>query len=238
MNVTNGLAYRVGQIIAMANPLTYANDSGLNSANSSANHDDYEVESYSTHTTTTIDTDSEGPPSSPFVANVSDPSSYENEENISPSKQLSRMISKSPIDREPTSPLKMLKSRASPTKVQSPQKNPEPMRSPRKLSSPEKRFPIKVSTSPEKRPALEERTLTLEDVLRDNEGLTKAIEILEDEDSELNNQEHVSDDTLTSLPGADDGAPNMDDTMVSTFSTFSAGTYLAPIFWPTSLNDC
>lgn len=94
MNVTNGLAYRVGQIIAMANPLTYANDSSLNSANYSANNDEYAVESYTTHTTT--DTDSEGPPSSPFVANVSDPSKYDNEENISPSKQLSRMASKNP----------------------------------------------------------------------------------------------------------------------------------------------
>lgn len=215
----------------MANPLTYANE---NLANCSTNHDGYEVESYSSHTTTTIDTDSEGPPSSPFVANVSDPSNYENEENVSPSKPFARLPSKSPIDREPTSPLKMLKSRASPTKAQSPQKNPEPMRSSRKLSSPEKRFPIKVSASPEKRPALEERTLTIEDVLRDNEGLTKAIEIMEDEDSELNNAEHVSDDTLTSLPGADDDAPNMDDTMVSTFSTFSAGTCLAPISLPIS----
>jgi hypothetical protein len=95
------------------------------------------------------------------------------------------------------------------------------MRSPRKLSSPEKRFPVKVS-SPEKRPALEERTLTIEDVMRDNEGLTKAIQILEDEDSDLNQEENVSDDTLTSLRGADDEVPNMDDTMVSTFSTFSA----------------
>lgn len=236
MNVTDGLAYRVGQIIAMANPLTYANE---NLANSSANHDDcYEVESYSTHTTTAIDTDSEGPPSSPFVANLLDPSGYENEENISPSKHFARLTSKSPIDREPTSPLKMLKSRASPAKAQSPQKDPEPMRSPRKISSPEKRFPIKVSTSPEKRPALEERILTIEDVLRDNEGLTKAIEILEDEDSELQNSEHVPDDTLTSLTGADGDAPNMDDTMVSTFSTFSAGTYFAPISPLISLSGC
>jgi hypothetical protein len=221
MNVTNGLAYRVGQIIAMATPLIHANDSALNSANSSTNHDEYEVESYTTHTTTD-DTDSDGPPSSPFVANVSDPSNYENDENLSPSKQLCRLTSESSIEREPTSPLKMLKSRASPTKAQSPQKISEPMRSPRKLSSPEKRFPVKISTSPEKRPALEERTLTIEDVLRDNEGLTKAIQILEDADnilihednrsddtSESHNEEHVADDTLTSLRGVEDDAPNM-----------------------------
>jgi hypothetical protein len=100
MNVTNGFAYRVGQIIAMAtSPLTHANDSALNSAN----HDDYQVESYTTRTT---DADSDGPPSSPFVANVLDRSNYENEENISPSKQLPRLASKSLIELEHTSPLK------------------------------------------------------------------------------------------------------------------------------------
>ena len=198
----------------MATPLIHANDSALNSANSSANLSDYVV----TKTTTSTDTDSDGPPSSPFIANISEAdrsnyeNDYENEENISPSK-LARLTSKSPIEREPTSPLKMLKSRASPTKTQSP----------RKLSSPEKRFPIKISTtSPEKRPALEERTLSIDDVLRNNEGLTKAIQILEDEDSVLihegsrsdevgdsNDDEHVSDDTLTSLRGADEDGPNM-----------------------------
>jgi hypothetical protein len=230
MNVTNGLAYRVGQIIAMATPLIHANDSALNSANSSANHDEYEVESYTT-TTTTTDTDSDGPPSSPFVANVSDPSNYENDENRSPSKQVSRLMSKSPIERGPVSPLKMLKSRSSPTKVQSPQKVSDPMRSPRKLSSPEKRFPVKVSTSPGKRSVLEERTLTVEDVLRDNEGLTKAIQILEDEDSvlihedtrsdgasESKHEEHISDDTLTSLRGAEDDGPNMVCSIIRTSS--------------------
>lgn len=221
MNVTNGLAAKLGQIIAMANPLSYANE---NLANSFHN-DDYEVD-YSTQTTTTLNEDSD-PTSSPFVANVSDPSSFENEENISPSKHIARLTSKSPIDREATSPTKMF---ASPMKAQ-----PEPTRSPRKLSPPEKRFPIKVS-SPEKRPALEERTLTIEDVLRDNEGLTKAIEILEDEDSEINSGENVSNDTLTSLPGADDDAPNMDDTMVSTFSTFSAGWFRNSLWFVQSLS--
>lgn len=186
MNATNGFARRVGQIIGMANPL---ND------HFSANRNEYE-----THATTT-DSDSDGPPSSPFVANV-DRSNDENQENISPSKQMSQ----SPV--RPTSPLKML-----------PQE--QRMRSPRKLSSPEKRFPVKVSTSPEKRPAIEEREVTIEDVLRDNEGLTKALQILEDEDSSIND-EHVSDNTFTSLRPNDD-ASNLDDTMISTFSTFSAG---------------
>jgi phage shock protein A len=62
----------------------------------------------------------------------------------------------------------------------------------------------------------------MEEALRNDEGLKKAIEILEDEDSD--NEEHVTDDTLTSMAGGPgyDEATNMDDTMVSTFSNFSA----------------
>lgn len=174
---------------------------------------EYKITSYTTGTT--AGSDDEDPPSSPFVSNVSDEA---DRENISPGK-LSRPTTKSPIEREQTSPLKMLKSRTLPdAKPRSPQKISEPTRSPRKISSPEKRFPVKPS-SPEKRPVVVERTLDIEDVLRDNEGLTKAIEIMEDEDSVVR-EEH--DDTLTSMGAGYDEAPNMDDTMVSTFSTFSA----------------
>lgn len=200
----------------VGSPLSASAEAALNSVTpsstpfvtpySSLRHMDYEVKSY---TQTILDTESDETPSSPFVADVVD---AENRENISPSKAL-RIATKSPIEREHTSPLKPLKSRTSPdSTAQSP--GIQPARSPRKLSSPEKRFPVKPS-SPEK-PTLLERTLNLEDVLRENEGLTKAIEILEDEDSETHD-DHVSEDTLR-----DDEAPNMDDTMVSTFSTFSA----------------
>ena len=204
-----------------ASPLSEAGESSVNSATATSipQHfsENFEVTSY---TTQTLDTDSEGAPSSPFVANVS--GSAEDRQNISPSKA-ARMAAKSP-EREPISPLKPLKSRASPTpKLQSPQKISEPVRSPRKLSSPEKRFPVKPS-SPDKQSAVVERTLTFEDVLRDNEGLTKAIEILEDEDSDSSHGEHTAHDTLTSMRGGPDydESPNMDDTMVSTFSNFSA----------------
>ncbi|KAF8851922.1 hypothetical protein BDZ45DRAFT_564143, partial [Acephala macrosclerotiorum] len=171
------------------------------------------------------------PPSSPFVANV--PDSVEDCENVSPSK-ISRLASSSPIDHEQTSPLKMLKNRTSPTSKSqsqspSPHRDSNPLRSPRKMSSPEKRFPVKPSSpakqSSSPRPTIAERTMTMtiEDVLRDNEGLTKAIEILEDEDSEM---DHTSDDILTSLHSipttGNNEESNMDDTMVSTFSNFSA----------------
>jgi hypothetical protein len=211
----------------MGSPLADAGPATLNSGTPTRNihriHNEYEVTMHPS-----IDSDSDGPPSSPFLANV--PDVIENCENISPSK-ISRLASKSPIDREPTSPLKMLKSRPSPTsKSQSPSpcKDTNPLRSPRKMSSPEKRFPVKPSSpikqmSPEKSSIHTEQTLSIEDVLRDNEGLTKAIEILEDENSEL---EHTSDDTLTTLGAVPTQQEyyneNMDDTMVSTFSNFSA----------------
>ncbi|KAG9238108.1 hypothetical protein BJ875DRAFT_451969 [Amylocarpus encephaloides] len=178
--------------------------------------DDYEVVSY---TTTTSDIESDGPPSSPFVANVSDQA---NAENVSPTK-MSQLSSKSPVDCEVTSPLKMLKSRTTPiSTTQSPRKASDHLKSPRKMSSPDKRFPVKPSspTPTETKTTSVERTLSIDDVLRDNEGLTKAIEILEDGDSEK--EDIVAEDTLTHLgPGRGDDI-NIDDTMVSTFSNFSA----------------
>lgn len=206
----------------MGSPLTDAKDNTINSKSpaKNANLQDYEV------TMRSADSDSEGPPSSPFVSHVSD--SSDDRENISPSK-LNRLSAKSPIERGSASPLKMLKSRASPpSSSQSLRREQSPIKSSRKLSSPEKRFPVKPSSpakvgSPEKRPVVMEHTLNIEDVLRDNEGLTKAIEILEDGDSD-SNEDHVSDNTLTSMrPGtASNEEVNMDDTMVSTFSAFSA----------------
>jgi phage shock protein A len=207
--------------IGMASPLSEANLNTI-SPTKSTFLNNYEV---TMHTTT--DSDSDGLPSSPFVSNVTE--TVEDRENISPTK-LYRLSSKSPVEGEHPSPLKMLKSRASPTNnLQSPRKDSDTSRSPRKLSSPEKRFPVKPSSpvkvaSPEK-PAPVERTLNIEDVLRDNEGLTKAIEILEDGDSD-SNYEDASDETVVTSDDqqmdAENEEPNMDDTMVSTFSTFSA----------------
>ncbi|KAE9377928.1 hypothetical protein N431DRAFT_435101 [Stipitochalara longipes BDJ] len=201
----------------MGSPLSNTGDAALNSAiPSKILSQEYEVHCRSqTFTDNDTDTDTDGPPSSPFVANILD--STENSENISPCK-VSRLVSKSPVERDSTSALKMLKSTTPSPKAHSPHKTPEIVRSPRKLSSPEKRFPVKPS-SPEKRPV--ERTLDIQDIIRENEGLTKAIEILEDGDSD-NNEDHPADDTLTSLKGPGYDEQNFDDTMVSTFSTFSA----------------
>lgn len=181
---------------------------------------DYQITTYSE---TITSSDSDGPSSSPFVSEVEE---SENRENISPSRP-SQHRSKSPMENEMTSPLKMLKTRTSADyKRDSPGNNGEEQRSPRKWSSPEKRFPVKPSTSPEKRHSVvqrtEERSVSLEEALRDNEGLTRAIQILEDEDR-VAPREHIHDDTMASMNGAGyDEAHNMDDTMISTFSEFSA----------------
>lgn len=195
----------------MGSPLANITNATMNDQSLTAH---YEVSSYTSHTTS-ADSDSE-PPSSPFVANVRADDAHR--ENISPFKLHNNKLP-SNNNLEQSSPLKMFKSRTSPNLSQSPQRAPDTIRSPRKISSPEKRFPVKPS-SPEKRPVVEERTISIDDVLRDNEGLTKAIEILQEDDSY--SQEELE-DTLTSMNGSGhDDAPNMDDTMVSTFSTFSA----------------
>ncbi|EHK96132.1 hypothetical protein M7I_8167 [Glarea lozoyensis 74030] len=97
------------------------------------------------------------------------------------------------------------------------------------MSAPEKRFPVRPSISqsissppPEKTsppPPPVERSLSIDDVLKNNEGLTKAIEILEDNDSE--HEEFVEETFVTSAAKNGDET-TMDDTMVSTFSNFSA----------------
>src|SRR6266536_2824079 len=131
----SGIWNQVSSKIGMsASPLSEAGESSVNSATTTSipQHfsENFEVTSY---TTQTLDSDSEGPPSSPFVANVSE--SIEDRENTSPN-QAARMAAKSP-EREPISSLKPLKSHASPTsKSRSPQKISESMGSPRKLSSP------------------------------------------------------------------------------------------------------
>lgn len=167
---------------------------------------------------TTTESDNEGPPSSSFVADLL--GANEDVENISPNK-FSELPTKSPTDCEITSPLKLLKSRgASPPKVQIVSDSSESLVSPRRISSPIRRFPVKPS-APSKA-QITERTVSIDDVLRDNEGLTKAIEILEDGDSF--NEELELDDNVGSLAGKTAVSEDqyMDDTMVSTFSEFSA----------------
>ncbi|GKT68361.1 hypothetical protein ColTof4_00784 [Colletotrichum tofieldiae] len=104
-----------------------------------------------------------------------------------------------------------------------------------------KRFPVRVSN-----PSLEsarnvspppprERTVSLDDVMHDNEGLKHAIEIFEDDDTELENDETIGDASTISAGEGEQYHHEMgngyedqsslahpDESMMSTFSAFSA----------------
>jgi len=203
----------------MTSPLSHITNAAMNSATPPQSMRDatHKTPNYSQDS---ADEDFEDAPSSPFIADVPD---ITERENISPIK----LSKPSPglVDRGPASPLKILKSRATP----SPMKGVISDRNPRKLSSPEKRFPVKVSVSAEQqRPVSQEQTLTINEVLRDNEGLTKAIQILEDEDSVLEygdsrTESHHFNERMLSL-GDEDAEHECfaDDTAFSNFSAVPA----------------
>ena len=181
---------------------------------------------------------SEGPPSSPFMANGNNQS-----ENTPPAKQETASPSPTPANRNSVvSPLKMLKIRS----IQSDASTPS-QRSPRKISSPDRRFPVKIALSPTQETQaqpqpqpqsaprqIQETTLTINDVLRDNEGLTRAIQILEDEDSDdgtgddYADAESGFDDTVLTRNGGDDEG-FADETAFSAFSAVPDMTMYAQI---------
>lgn len=155
---------------------------------------------------------SEDVTSSPLISNVSESSaSLANQENLSPSKherRKSRVISGAEL-----SPLKILnRKRSSPDNLSEGSMGPPPLRCARRLS-PEKRFPVKASGSYEE----EARNISLEEMVQDNEGLKHAIDIFEDEV-----EQHEGNLTGGAKESDGDEAAGPDDTMVSTFSTFSA----------------
>lgn len=204
----------------MASPLTPSHHSNLNIATpQTARHsEDYRVTTY----TTTEIRDENGELSSRSSTNLNAKRPAPESMSASPRKQRhSRVLSGTEL-----SPLKILSDTA-PGWNTSPDKAglQASTRSPRKsLLSPVKRFPVKVSPPPGGSPAQEPqgKELTLEDAIRENAGLEKAIQIFEDEDSA-----RVDDDTLQAGNAAVDGdnddvASGADDTIASTFSTFSA----------------
>ncbi|KAK0635541.1 hypothetical protein B0T17DRAFT_587018 [Bombardia bombarda] len=138
----------------------------------------------------------------------------------------------------------------SPTRNMAPPPLPQ---SPRKMSNGIKRFPVKISPLvPNETPAAQhqtqERQISLQDAIRENEGLKHAIDIFDDEVSVLdgvrdgdndhhgsngdNDRHDDSDDTLLTASaeqelhdkehGYDDSHAGADDTMISTFSAFSS----------------
>ncbi|KAI1207386.1 uncharacterized protein F4807DRAFT_435604 [Annulohypoxylon truncatum] len=150
-----------------------------------------------------------------------------NQENVSPSKSRhSRILSGTEL-----TPLKILitKDDKSDTESRSFQKKPSPMKSPRKVA-PEKRFPVKVNSSPSpspgvQTPPVQEQEISIEEALRRNEGLANAIKIFEDEDTILEDGEDDEGDVTTmsvSDQPIEEEPAGPDDTMISTFSNFSA----------------
>ncbi|KAI0965471.1 hypothetical protein F4678DRAFT_452697 [Xylaria arbuscula] len=146
------------------------------------------------------------------------------QENVSPSKaRHSRVLSGNGL-----SPLKILASKDVPDNdMRSPDRISR-AKSPRKWS-PDKRFPVKVNSavSPEKS-NVQHREITLEDAMAENKHLTQAINIFEDEeDTMMENADDEGNDTFMSIGQEhdqvqEDEQAGPDDTMVSTFSTFSA----------------
>jgi len=160
--------------------------------------------------------------SSSFVSAIND-SALSDQENRSPSKSRhSRILSGATL-----SPLKILTDQQEARGGRPTDRVATGSRSPRKLS-PEKRFPVKISNSLDTSRTSRESTMSLEDAVRQNEGLKRAIEIFEDEQSVLEDGQDkmdVSTGTANINPEGEmevDESVYPDDSMVSTFSTFSA----------------
>ncbi|KAJ6784356.1 hypothetical protein PWT90_10373 [Aphanocladium album] len=116
---------------------------------------------------------------------------------------------------------------------------PPPARSARKMSSPEKRFPVKIGgvggEDGGARRMMHERQVSLEDAMRRNGNLQHAIDIFEDDEEQEGQGEERKESgserppTATSSNGDAsliESAFNPDDSMASTFSTFSAAPTL------------
>ncbi|KAF5697556.1 kinetoplast-associated KAP [Fusarium mundagurra] len=206
----------------METPLSPAQGSNLNiqTPATAQRYDSYEVR------TVSASSESQSQPSqgsSPFVSALND-TALSDQENHSPSKSRhSRVLSGSTL-----SPLKILTDQREVRDGRSTDRLSPNARSPRKVS-PEKRFPVKISNPLDTtRAASQESTMSLEDAVRQNEGLKRAIEIFEDEQSVLEDgldDMDVTTGTINVNPSGEmevDDSVCPDDTAISTFSTFSA----------------
>ncbi|KAI0853129.1 hypothetical protein F5Y00DRAFT_132717 [Daldinia vernicosa] len=150
----------------------------------------------------------------------------QNHENFSPSKSRhSRILSGTEL-----SPLKILITKENAAEEASP--TPRKLaatKSPRKIS-PEKRFPVKINSSPSPTPEtqkhqVKEHNLSIDEALLRNDGLATAIKIFEDDDTTLDDgEDDEADTTSTSIGDQPVGNESLgpDDTMISTLSNFSA----------------
>ncbi|KAI1186560.1 hypothetical protein F5B17DRAFT_403178 [Nemania serpens] len=157
------------------------------------------------------------------------------QENVLPSKtRHSRILSGHAL-----SPLKILASQeALAGDTRSPDRTPS-------AKSARKRFPVRVNSStvspeqppeppvvqptqqPAVQPAVQHREITLTDAMAENKDLARAIDIFEDDETVMENADDDDNDTFVSMSQvhdqvAEDEQADLDDTMISTFSTFSA----------------
>ncbi|CEJ94673.1 hypothetical protein VHEMI10190 [[Torrubiella] hemipterigena] len=197
-------------------PLSPSADEALNCptpASSKRYGGQYEVQSFRK---LSVDMDSIDEASSPINLETTDVLNMSDQENLQPSRRShSRVISGTEL-----SPLKILnRKRSSPDSglADLGAMPPPPLRCVRRVS-PEKRFPVKVSGSGDSFAALAEhqRKVSLESLLQGNDALKQAIDIFEDELSAGDNDN-------------DNDALAADETMMSTFSTFSAMPDLATL---------
>ncbi|KAG5954247.1 hypothetical protein E4U58_000121 [Claviceps cyperi] len=234
----------------MTLPLSPVREASLNRATppSKRKYDQYEVHARSaTNTTVANETirDYDSPRSSPFVSKVDETADL-SQENMSPAKtRHSRVISGT----EP-SPLRLLEVQSNGPGGRA-DMAPQVQRSPRRLHSPESRFPVKVDSShrDENARVAKERKLSREHVVRGGEGLETPVGISEDDtsglveeregviterkqqqqqqqqshDSQDDQQDHQQNqqqnDQQTENEYDESACP--DDSMISTFSTFS-----------------
>lgn len=221
-------------------PLSPAREANLNCSPTPRRYD-YEVRKY-TMTSTREEHEEEDTMSSPLISNTSAltarsqenttssrPSSKMGAPHLSPAKSRrhSRVISGTEL-----SPLKILSRKRSSDAATladdaASSMGPPPARNARKISSPEKRFPVKVGGDEGESKRVHERQVSLEDAMRRNGHLQRAIDIFEDdgEEGEAKEDKEMRPATATSSNGDAsliEGAFNPDDTMASTFSTFSA----------------
>lgn len=206
----------------MASPLCESSGQALNCSTppSVERNDAYEVQTY----TVTSDP-SDSPRDSPPPGTALKRKSPADQENVSPSKSRHHRVRSG----NELSPLKILSAESGPGSHDSSTKGPSPsLRSPRKMS-PEKRFPVKVSNPLDTPPpppqqqqpesgggGTQTRTITLDDALKENSGLKHAIDIFEDDQGNVSSAMDMAPDDEK------EEAAGPDDTMISTFSTFSA----------------
>ncbi|KAG5999079.1 hypothetical protein E4U43_002295 [Claviceps pusilla] len=176
----------------MTSPLSPVREASLNRATppSKRKYDQYQVHACNASVTTTETArPSPSPRSSPFVPNVDETTDLGQENKPKPTSKYrhSRVLSGTEL-----SPLRLLETQRNSSDGTS-DVGPRPQRSPRRLYSPESRFPVKIGSPRDgDAEATRDGRLSMEDVVRENGALERAMEIFEDERSGLEEAEEFS----------------------------------------------